>query len=65
LCLHVFRMAAVSVQGRSFVFRTVVTRCARLQDGGGLALQGLTMASGGRAFLASHKPSPTVDSDDG
>jgi hypothetical protein len=50
---------------------------ARLQDGSfpicalvfrtavGLALQGLSMASGGRAFLASHKSSPAVDGDGG
>jgi H+/gluconate symporter-like permease len=49
----------------------------RLQDGvgsicalvfgtaAGSALQGLSMASGGRAFLASHKSSPAVDGDGG
>jgi hypothetical protein len=39
--------------------------CAHLQDGVGFGLHGLSMASGGRAFLASPWSSPVEDGDDG
>jgi hypothetical protein len=39
--------------------------CARLQDGGGSALRGRSVASGGRAFLASPWSSSAVDGDGG
>jgi hypothetical protein len=39
--------------------------CTRLQDGGGSALWGRSVVSGGRAFLASPWSSPAVDGDGG
>jgi hypothetical protein len=47
--------------GHLLVFMTVVDRLLVFKTTTCLTLQGLSMASGGRAFLASHKSSPAVD----